>query len=227
MAGQKSFNVVLGVVAVAGLAWLAMRTLGAPDLPVRAAQGTPDTTGFTGYVIGSADAPVEITEYADLQCPQCASFDQVQWPDIKTRLIDTGKLRFRYRDFPLDNIHPETRIAMHAAACANDQDRFWQMKDRIYAGQNDWAFKGTGAAYDVMRTIATSVGLNADAFQTCMTGGTHAARIEASLAESVRLGVGQTPTFLIEGRLYPGLIGSDQMAHIVDSLTAMKGAPTQ
>ncbi len=227
MAGQKAFNVVLGVVAVAGVAWLAMRTLGAPDLPVRAAQGTPDTTGFTGYVIGSADAPVEITEYADFQCPACGAFDQVQWPDVKARLIDTGKLRFRYRDFPYDAAHPETRIAMHAAACASDQDRFWQMKDRIFSRQNDWSFKGDRNAYDIMKSIATAVGLDADRFEACMSSGKYAARIEASLTDAVRLGVGQTPTFLIEGRLYPGLIGSDQMAHIVDSLTAAKGATTQ
>lgn len=223
MAGQKAFNVVLGAVAVAGVAWLLMRTLGAPNLPVTAAAGTPDTTGFTGYVIGSADAPVEIVEYADFQCPACANFDQVQWPDVKARLIDTGKLRLRYRDYPLDEIHPQARIAAHAAACADDQGRFWQMKNGIYSRQNDWAFKSGSKPYDVLGEIAGAVGADVNAWQACMKAGTHAARIEASHAEALRVGAPSTPTFLIGGRLYPGM-NSDMMVQLVDSLAALAPA---
>lgn len=226
MAGQKTFYLVLGAVAVAGVAWLGVRTLGAPDLPVRAATGTPDTSGFAGYVIGAADAPVEITEYADFQCPACAGFDQVQWPDVKTRLIDTGKLRLVYRDFPYDAAHPETRIAMHAAACANDQGKFWELKDRLYGRQNDWAFKGDRGAYDVIKGLANEVGVDGAAFEACMKSGKYAARIEASLTDAVRIGVGQTPTFLIGGRLFPGVIGSDQLAAMVDSIAATKATAT-
>lgn len=224
MAGQKTFYVALGAVAVAGAAWLGVRTIGAPDLPVHAAQGTPDTTGFQGYVLGSPDAPVEVVEYADFQCPACAGFDQVQWPDVKLRLIDTGKLRLRYRDYPLDELHPYARLAAHAAACADDQGRFWQMKDRLYARQNDWAYlRGDGKAYDALADVAGSVGLDVGAWKGCMEEGRHAARIEASHAEALRVGAPSTPTFLIAGRIYPGMNAED-MVRIVDSLIATQEA---
>lgn len=219
MAGQKGFYIALGAVAVAGIAWLGVRTLGAPDLPVRAAAGTPDTSGFTGYVIGAADAPIEVTEYADFQCPLCGDFDQVQWPDVKKRLVDTGKIRFRYRDFPLDPIHPETRIAAHAAACGDDQGKFWQMKHQIYARQTDWAFHGARTAFKVLGEAAANAGLDVDAWESCMEAGKFAARIEASHAEAIRLGVNGTPTFLIKGKLYPAM-NSDELVRVVDSLIA-------
>jgi protein-disulfide isomerase len=227
MAGQKSFYMVLGAIAVAGAAWLGVRTLGAPDLPVRAAQGTPDASGFQGYILGSADAPVEVVEYADYQCPACAGFDQVQWPDIKARLVDTGKMRLRYRDYPLDEIHPHARLAAHAAACADDQGRFWQMKDRLYARQNDWAYaRGEGKAYDVLADVAGTAGLDVGAWKGCMESGSHAARIEASHAEALRIGAPSTPTFLINGRIYAGM-NAEELVGIVDSLIATQGAASE
>ncbi len=226
MASQKSFNVALGVVAVVGIGWLLMRTLGAPSLPVTAAAGTPDTTGFTGYVIGSDSAPVEIVEYADFQCPACANFDQVQWPDVKARLIDTGKLRLRYRDYPLDEIHPQARLAAHAAACADDQGRFWQMKNQLYSRQNDWAFARGSTPYDAMSEMVGAIGGDVAAWQACMEAGSHAARIEASHAEALRVGAPSTPTFLIGGRLYPGM-NSDDMVRLVDSLAALAPAASE
>ena len=222
MAGQKGFYMVLGGIAVAGIAWLGWRVISAPSLPVQVAAGTPDTTGFTGYLIGSPDAPVEIIEYADFQCPACAGFDQVQYPDVKARLVDRGVLRFRFRDFPLD-IHPEARLASHAAACANDQGAFVAMKDALFRRQTDWSFKGDRKAYGVMGDLVGELGLDRGAWEACMESGTHAARIQASLEEGQRLGVGSTPTFLINGRLYQGM-NSDAMVRIVDSLSTAAAA---
>lgn len=219
MAGQQRFLLVLGGVAVAAVAWLGYRVLGAPSLPVRAAEGARDTTGFQGYVTGSPDAPVEIVEYGDYQCPVCAGFDQVQYPDIKARLIDTGKIRFVYRDFPLDTPHPHARLAAHAAACYNDQSRFWEGKAEIYRRHGEWNFGSTRQAYGIFGDIASSVGIDRGAWEGCMESGTHAARIQASLEEGTRIGVGSTPTFLIDGRLYPGG-SSDAMVRLVDSLIA-------
>jgi protein-disulfide isomerase len=220
MTGQNKFLVGLGLVAVAGVAWLLSRTLGAPDLPVRAAAGVRDTTGFQGYVIGSEAAPVEVVEYADFQCPVCAGFDQVQYPDIKVRLIDAGKVRFVHRDFPLDQPHPHARLAAHAAACADDQGRFWEMKSEIYRRHAEWNLAGQRAAYETFGAMAASVGADRTGWEACMESGRHAVRIQASYQEGTRLGVGSTPTFLIADRLYS--IGSaDQMVRIVDSLIAV------
>lgn len=222
MAGQQRFLVVIGALAVAGAGWVAWKVLGAPDLPVVAAAGTRDTTGFQGYIMGSAEAPVEIVEYADFQCPHCAAFDQVQFPDVKRRLIDAGKARFVYRDFPLN--FPHSRLAAHAAACADDQNRFWEVKDGLYRRQVEWSIGTTGKAYGILGDIAAAAGADRASWEECMEAGRHAARIEASHAEGTRLGVGQTPTFLINGRLYQGE-SSDEFVRLVDSLIAAGAAP--
>jgi protein-disulfide isomerase len=226
MAGQKNFYRVLGIVALVGVAWLGWKMVSGPNLPVRVATGVRDTSGFTGYVLGSPDAPVEIVEYADFQCPQCADFDLVQMPDIKRRLIDTGKLRLVIRDFPLDQVHPEARLSAHAVACAADQGRFEQMKFGVYSTQARWSMRGDRKAYGILGDAAEQAGVNRADWEACMEAGSHAARIEASLAEGVRVGVGSTPTLLIDGRLHVGRRDSDVIVSIVDSLIA-KAAPTQ
>lgn len=224
MAGQQRFLLVIGALAVAGAGWVGYKVLGAPDLPVRAALGVRDTTGFQGYAMGSAEAPVEIVEYADFQCPSCAGFDQVQYPDVKRRLLDTGKARFVHRDYPLDEIHPHARLAAHAAACADDQGKFWDVKDGIYRRQGEWTFANTRKAYGIFGEIVAAAGGARADWEGCMESGRHAARIQASSEEGSRLGVRSTPTFLINGRLYPGG-SSDELAAVVDSLIAAGAAP--
>src|ERR671912_1660706 len=138
--GMKRFYAILAVVAVIGLGVLAYlltrpRTVSVPaNVTIQAA----DTAGFRGYIKGSDSAAVEITEYADYQCPFCQTFATLQMPTIEERLIRTGRLRWRYRDFPLQQ-HPWARIAAHSAACADEQGRYWQQHDRIYEGQQDWS----------------------------------------------------------------------------------------
>ena len=84
---------------------------------------------------------MEITEYADYQCPFCQTFATLQMPTIEERLINTGRLRWRYRDFPLHQ-HPFARVAAHSAACADEQGKFWDQHRRIYEGQSEWASSG-------------------------------------------------------------------------------------
>jgi protein-disulfide isomerase len=231
MATQKSFMVALGVVGLAGVAFIASRVLGGgtPSIPANVAVLAADTAGFRGYLLGDPAAPVEVTEYADFQCGACGAFEVVQFPSVKTRLIDSGKLRFRYRDFPLE-MHPHARLASHAAACADDQQKFWEMKSGIYRRQNDWGgirstgrFGSAGDAYDVLTEIAKATGLEMDSWSECMTSTKHAGRIQASLQEALAVGAGSTPTFLINGRLYPGMT-ADEMSKLVDSIAAA-GSP--
>ena len=224
MAGQQRFLLVIGALAVAGAGWVGYKVFGAPDLPVRAALGARDTTGFQGYAMGSADAPVEIVEYADFQCPSCAGFDQVQFPDFKRRLLDTGKARFVHRDYPLDDIHAHARLAAHAAACADDQGKFWEVKDGLYRRQAEWTFASQRGAYGIFGEIVAGAGAARADWEGCMESGRHAARIQASSEEGSRLGVRSTPTFLINGRLYPGG-SSDELVAVVDSLIAAGAAP--
>jgi protein-disulfide isomerase len=214
--------VLVGIAAAGGFAlWQSSRrdTGGtAVDVSVLPA----DTAGFRGYVLGSADAPVEIVEYADYMCPHCGSFSAVQFPDVRTRLVDAGRVRWVFRDYPLQN-NPHSRTAAHATACADDQGRFWEMQDAIFRAQAQWARAGnpTGA----FRDMARGIGLDVGAYNDCMKSNRYAGRIEASYQEGNRIGVNSTPTFLIGGRLYPGNQPYDEIRALVDSLAPVAAAP--
>lgn len=217
--GQRNFQVVFGVVVVVGVVFLASRLIGGKpvSIPANAIVTAADTAGFHGYVLGDVQAPVEIIEYADYQCPGCANFDQVQWPAVVDSLIKTGKVRWRYRDFPLDNLHSHTRVAAHAAACADEQGRFWEAKGQLFGRQNDWAF--TSDPMPVFKEIMQSSGVDATKWMACMQSAKYAGRIQASQDEGTKVGINETPSFVINGRIYTG-VNSDMLTHLVDSLTA-------
>lgn len=217
--GMKGFYTTIGIVAVAGLAFLGwqLSKRSTVSIPANVTIAPADTAGFRGYFLGSDSAPVEVTEYADYQCPYCADFDIVTFPDIKSRLIETGLVRYRYRDFPL-SMHTYSRLSAHAAACADDQHKFWPMHALIYEGQPDW---DQGGAEKQFQKYAGIVGLDVNAYNECMSSARHAGRIEASYQEGVALGVNSTPTFLIAGRLYEPM-SYDQLKRVVDSLIAAK-----
>ena len=218
--GMNRFYLLLGgaaLVGVAALGYLVLRPK-TVSIPANVTVLAGDTTGFRGYVIGSDSAPVEITEYADFECPACGEFAMVQWPDIRDRLIETGRLRWRYRDFPLVQ-HTNARVAAHAAACANDQGKYWEMQDALFTSQREWGFKQKNAA-PRFRELAKDLALNLNEYDQCMQSAMYAGRIQASLDEGAKLGVGSTPTFLIDGRLYPGVMASDSIRKLVERLSA-------
>jgi protein-disulfide isomerase len=218
--GLKRFYAVFIVVALAGLGILGY-LLAKPStvsIPVNVAIQPSDTAGFHGYVKGSASAPVEITEFADYQCPFCQTFATLQMPTIEERLIKTGRLRWRYRDFPLQQ-HPFSRLAAHSAACADEQGKFWEQHQRIYEGQADWAASSDAAP--VFRGYAKAIGLDLGRYDACMSSAKYAGRIQASQQEGERLGVNSTPTLMVGGRLYQGRFDSDAIIHLVDSLAPL------
>ena len=217
--GMKGFYAALAGVAVVGigvLGWMLSRPR-TVSIPANVVVQPADTAGFRGYLLGSDSAKVEIAEYADYQCPFCQTFDELQFPTVKQRLIDTGRLRWRYRDFPLQQ-HPFSRLAAHSAACADEQGKYWEQHRRIYEGQQDWAESSDAAP--AFRRYAQLNGLDLARYDACMKSAKYAGRIQASYDEGVRAGVNSTPTLLIGGRLYQGRLDSDAIARLVDSLTS-------
>ena len=216
-AGVKRFYAVFAVLALAGLGILAYlifkpQTLSIPaNVVVQAA----DTSGFRGYLKGSPTAPVEITEFADFQCPFCQTFATLQMPTIDERLVQTGRVRWRYRDFPLQQ-HPFARLAAHSAACADEQGKYWDQHQRIYEGQSEWS--EARDAGPIFRNYAKAAGLDLGRYDACMKAGKYAGRIQASYNEGVQVGVNSTPTLLIGNRLYKGRFDSDAIIKMVDSL---------
>lgn len=222
--GQKTFYYLLGGIVIVGVGALGYRVLGGKtvSIPANVVISSADTSGFRGYLMGSDSAPVEITEYADFECPGCAQFEAVSWPDVKSRLIDSGKARWRYRDFPLP-VHPNSRLVAHSAACAADQGKFWEMKAGLFLNQTERSTVRNPLG--MLRDVAAQAGVNTSTWQTCMESAKYAGRIEASSQEAMQVGVQYTPSFLIGGRIYTGLSG-DAMVQLVDSLVALKGSST-
>ncbi len=214
--GMKRFYAILAGVAVVGLGILAYLTTrpSTVSVPANVTIQPSDTAGFHGYIKGSESAPVEITEFADYQCPFCQTFATLQMPTIEERLIRTGRVRWRYRDFPLQQ-HQFARLAAHSAACADEQGKYWEQHQRIYEGQGDWA---GGDAADHFRDYARAVGLDLGKYDACMKSGKYAGRIQASYEEGTQLGVSSTPTLLVGNRLYRGSMDSDAITRLVDSL---------
>lgn len=222
-AGVSGFYKVLGVLALVGAAVLVylVQKPKAVSIPANVAVLAADTAGFRGYLLGSDSAAVEVSEYADFQCPACQEFETVQFPAVRQQLIETGRVRWRYRDFPLAQ-HPHSRVASHAAACANDQGKYWELHALLYQHQSEWFPKRDASG--AFRDYARDAGLDIPKYDECMQSARYAGRIQASVDEGTKLGVGSTPSFLIGGRLYMGALSSDSLRALVLALSA-KPAP--
>jgi protein-disulfide isomerase len=215
---MKRFYIVIGLVALAGAAalWFATSKPNAGRLAAGGSIPAPATDGFQGFTVGSDSAPVEVTEYSDFECPYCAQFAAVQMPTIREQLIGTGKVRWRYRDFPLPS-HRHSRLASHAAHCAAEQDKFWEMHDELFFNHS-WAQRDRDPSR-LFRDFAARIGLDVRAYDACMESGRYGGRIEASRQEGERMGVNGTPTFFINGRPYQGSRSSDGFKAAVENLT--------
>jgi protein-disulfide isomerase len=217
--GLNRFYYVLGAIALIGVAAIGYLAIRKPpiSIPANVTIQVSDTSGFHGYYLGSDSAPLTVTEYADYECPACQQFMVVQMPTIEERLIQTGKVRWRYRDFPLDQ-HRNARRSAHAAACADEQGKYWQMNQRIYAWEPTWPLKEDASG--IFHDYAKELGLDVAKYDGCMQSARYAGRLEASHLEGQKVGVGSTPTFLINGRLYPGgeSVHYDMLKALLDSL---------
>ncbi len=217
--GNSKFLGALAVVVLVGggaIAWVVSNS-GATSVALDPDAPPPAPAG---YVIGSADAPVEIIEFADFECPGCAHFATITAPDIKSRLVASGQARFRFVDFPLVDIHPNSLAAHNAAACANDQGKFWEMHDKLFYGQGDWSRQATASPGRILKGYAKDLALNTDEFNACFDSRRHQAQIDANRAEGTRLRVGGTPTMIIGSRMVFTRMSYDVVKAYVDSAAA-------
>jgi len=221
---MNRFYVMVGVLAVVlGIGVLALLKTGGGSAPAAAA-GAPPTVvddSFRGYTLGQGSAPVEIVEYLDFECPVCATFATIQMPTIKDQLINTGKARWRLRDYPLP-IHKYARFAAHAAQCAGAQGRYFEMQDQLFS-HHQWAQTGKDPS-NLFRDLARAAGVDVKAYDACMEAGRFAGRIEYSRQEGDQLLVDGTPTFYANGKKlftnFRRLPNSDDFKSLVDSIIA-------
>ena len=145
-----------------------------------------------GFSLGDAKAPLVLVEYTDLQCPFCQQFHNTAFAQIKANYIDTGKVRFVSRDFPLD-FHDNARRAATAGRCAAEQGKYWEMRHVMIV--NAEALKP-----DNLATYAGTVKIDVPKFKSCLESDKFKAQIDQDVAEGGVAGVQGTPSFVI-GRL--------------------------
>lgn len=152
-----------------------------------------------GVVLGDPDAPVTIVEFADFQCPGCASFARQVKPLVDRQLVEPGTASFVFYDFPLIQMHGNAFLAARAARCAGDQDLFWDYHDLLFQNQSQWATDGSPAGRFV--SYAEELGVDVDAFEGCLRSDMHARTVTANMRLGEVLGVSGTPTVMVsEGR---------------------------
>jgi protein-disulfide isomerase len=160
---------------------------------------------------GPANAPVEMIEFSDFQCPFCQRAN----PTVEQVLKTYGdRIRFVYRHFPLPS-HPNARPSAEAAQCAEEQGKFWEYHDRLFAN----SAKLTDAD---LKAHAASVGLDAASFNACFDGHQQKARVDADIAAGEAAGVNGTPAFFINGRAIDGAQPYDVFKRVIDDELARK-----
>ena len=219
--GLNRFYVVLGALAVllGATLFVLLRSGGGSTVAAAAPPHAVVDDGFRGYTLGEGHAPVEIVEYVDYECPICAQFATIQMPTIRQQLIETAKVRWRVRDYPL-SIHQYSRYAAHATQCGGEQGKFWELQDQLFYN-HAWAQTGRNPAR-LFHDLAKAAGLNVDQYDACMASGKYASRIEFSRQEGDSLLVDGTPTFFLGGKklVFRRLPTSDDFKHLADSVIA-------
>jgi protein-disulfide isomerase len=168
-------------------------------------------------VLGKATAPVTMIEFSEFQCPYCARFATTVMSDIKKEYIDTGKLRFVFRNYPLP-FHKYAAQAAEAAACAGDQGMFWEMHDILFQNHDKLDTND-------LKSYGEKIGLFMNDYLFCMDSDKHAEEIQKDLTDGRRAGVTGTPTFFIgttredgriEGTLVKGIQPFDTYKTVIE-----------
>ncbi len=167
-------------------------------------------------ILGSKNAKVTVIEFSDYQCPFCRSFWKEVFVQMKKDYIDTGKVRFIYRDYPL-SFHPMSVPSAQAAECAHEQGKYWEFHDKIF-GEEDKLGQGTTVTYTVqdLKKWAAAIGVNSSQFNQCLDSGKYKAEVEKDLADGTAAGVNGTPSTFINGRLIVGAQPYSNFKAIID-----------
>jgi len=148
-------------------------------------------------VKGNPNAPITIVEFSDFQCPFCARFFSQTLPLIQQNYIDTGKVKFVYRDFPIPSIHQNAIPAAIAAECADEQGMFWEYHDKIFENQLLWQDLDNQNVVGTFEQFAKDLDLDSDTFNTCLESAKYLDEVQNDLNDGVSYGITGTPGFFI------------------------------
>jgi protein-disulfide isomerase len=149
-----------------------------------------DITIADAPYLGEADAIVTMVEFTDYQCPFCRRHSAQTKPQLVTDSVETGKLKYVLREFPLAQIHPQAVKAAEAALCAGDQGKYWDINEVFFANQRNLGI-------DEIKAHAEGLGLDLASFSECLDGDKYAQQVQGDLQDGMKAGVRGTPTFFL------------------------------
>lgn len=210
---QPSPVAITAVVLVGVAVALALLVAGTVSDSGRDAATVSADGALADPALGDEDAPVEVVEYSDFRCPYCAQFARDTKPELVERFVDTGVVRYVWRDLPYQG--EGARRAALAARAAQEQGRFWEYHDALFANQEQ------EPSLENLRAVADDLDLDVDRFDEALQSERHADVVAAGFEEGQELGLTGTPAFTINGEI---LIGAQPLEVFVDAIEAAAGS---
>jgi len=211
---RRAFTAALsltGLVALAGFSPLRLIT----EAMAQSAADVAKPQSLPDMAIGPANAAVTITEYASMTCPHCANFNETVFPKIKSEFIDSGKVRYVFREFPLD-IKAAAGAMLARCIAKDDAPKYFAVIDLLFRQQNEWVLKNTT---ETLTRIGKQAGLSQQQVEDCLKDQALLDKIAADqkYANEV-LKVNSTPTFFINGEMLKGETSFDEFSKRINSL---------
>lgn len=205
-------SVGLGALIIVGLVFAIMSGPGAGGPTGRVEQGLSfNDDNDPGF--GPGESKFKVRIFSDFQCPACKSAESA----VNAAKLKFGdRVRFVWNDFPLVSIHPNARPAALAARCAEDQGKFWEYHDKLFAGQEEWA--GQGAPTPVFQRYAKDIGLDEAKFSSCVVNQQFLRKIQDDEAEGKANRVEGTPTFFVGNKRFVGVLDEKTWEAELDAL---------
>lgn len=218
---SSSKQVVIGIIAVSVLLFGGLTYLVAKSSP----SGTVSNENLTfsdsnDPAIGKDGSAVTVHVYSDFQCPACKASE----PILK-KIVEQYKdrVKFVWKDFPLETIHKNARIGAVAARCAQTQGKYNEMHNKLFSEQTIWSNQSN--PNESLKNYAKDLGLDTNAFNTCLDNRAEDAKVAANISEGNRNLVNATPTFFINNKRYNGMYEADWQ-NALNSALAEAGTAT-
>jgi len=221
MEKYKDFFTPVAILVAGAMVSFSVLTVGGVDI-LKQPQGEEEDTAAEeagpqvtkdDYIKGNPDAPITIVEFSDLECPFCKRFHST----LQQALTEYGdRVRWVYRHFPIDQLHPKADKEAEAAECAGElggNEKFWAYMDRVF----EITPSNNGLDLTLLPQIAKDLGLDQKAFESCLNSGKYAEKVETQYQEGLRLGVSGTPGSFVNGTPVRGAIPYENLKAIIDA----------
>jgi protein-disulfide isomerase len=186
---------------------------GVPAFAISETKPAPEVLSEKSF--GNENAAVTVIEYMSMTCSHCQNFHVTTWPAIKEKYVDTGKIKFIFREFPFD---PRAAAAFMLARCV-PEDQWYPVIDLLFRTQDKWA--RVSDARQAMQSTMSITGMSKSDFESCLTNQDLLEKVQAVADKGRKLGVDSTPSFLINGKVYAGAMKIEEFSKLVDPLVSV------